>query len=220
MELKICGVRTPDALAACARLGVDFVGFVFYPPSPRALTPDAAAALSATQPGGPARVGLFVDADDITIAATLAALRLDLLQLHGGETPARCAAIRARFGLPVMKALGIGTAADLDAIAAYAPVVDRFLFDAKPAPDDPLPGGNAHPFEWRLLAGLVVPRPWLLAGGLRPENVGAAIAASGAPGVDVSSGVESRRGDKSVERIEAFAGAARGDMKRQNAIQG
>ena len=176
--IKICGIRTPETLAACARLRIDFVGLVFYPPSPRALTPAQAATLSATLPGGPARVGLFVDADDATIATTLAALPLDWLQLHGAETPARCAAIRTRFGLPVMKALGIAGAADLDAVAAYAPVVDRFLFDAKPAPENPLPGGNAHPFEWRLLAGQAIPRPWLLAGGLIPENVAAAIAAS------------------------------------------
>ena len=224
MEIKICGVRTPETLAACARLGVDFVGLVFYPPSPRALTPEQAAALSETQPGGPARVGLFVDPDDATLAATLAVLRLDILQLHGAETPARCAAIRARFGLPVMKALGIAAPADLDAVAAYAPVVDRFLFDAKPVPGDPLPGGNAHPFEWRLLAGQPIPRPWLLAGGLTPSNVAAAIAAShpprGAPGVDVSSGVESRRGEKSVVLIESFTEAARDDNTRQSTIQG
>lgn len=208
MEIKICGIRSAETLAACIRLGIDFVGLVFHPPSPRALTPVEAAALSNTQPGGPARVGLFVDADDIELAATLAEVRLDILQLHGGETPARCAQIRARFGLPVMKALGIAGPADLEAIGAYAPVVDRLLFDAKPAAGHTLPGGNAHAFEWRLLAGLAVPRPWLLAGGLHPGNVAMAIAASGAPGVDVSSGVESRRGDKSVALIEGFAEAA------------
>jgi len=215
MEIKICGIRDADALAACARLGMDFVGLVFHPPSPRAVTPAEAAILSGGQAGGPARVGLFVDADDTILAATLAALRLDMLQLHGGETPARCAAIRARFGLPVMKALGIAGPADLAAIADYAPVVDRFLFDAKPRPNDGLPGGNAHAFEWRLLAGQAIPRPWLLAGGLTPGNVAAAIAASGAPGVDVSSGVESRRGEKSIGLIEAFDAAARADNPRQ-----
>ncbi len=217
MDIKICGIRTAETLAACAGLGVDFVGLVFHPPSPRAITAMEAAELSGSHAGGPARVGLFVDADDTILAATLAAVRLDMLQLHGGETPARCAAIRARFGLPVMKALGIADAADLDAIAAYAPVVDRFLFDAKPGPNDGLPGGNAHAFEWRLLAGQPVPRPWLLAGGLNAGNVAAAIAASGAPGVDISSGVESRRGEKSVALIEAFATAARGDNPRQTA---
>ena len=208
IQVKICGIHTAAALAECARLSVDYVGLVFHPPSPRAVTPAQAAALFSA-PGGPSRVGLFVDADDITLAATLAALRLDILQLHGSETPGRCAAIRARFGLPVMKALGIGGPADLAAIAAYAPVVDRFLFDAKPTPSDPLPGGNAHAFEWRLLAGQPIPRPWRLAGGLTPGNVAAAITASGAPGVDVSSGVEAQRGEKSVPLIAAFTQAAR-----------
>lgn len=214
-QVKICGIRTAETLAACARLGVDFVGLVFHPPSPRAVTPAQAAALSGSAAGGPARVGLFVDADDTTLAATLDVLRLDILQLHGGETPARCAAIRARFGLPVMKALGIAGPADLHAIAAYAPVVDHFLFDAKPRLNDGLPGGNAHAFEWRLLAGQAIPRPWLLAGGLTPHNVAGAIAACGAPGVDVSSGVESRRGEKSMALIEAFTAAARSDNSRQ-----
>ena len=209
MEVKICGVREPATLAELARLGVDFVGFVFFPPSPRALTPAQAAALSASHPGGPARVGLFVDADDTTLAATLAAVKLDMLQLHGAETPARCAEIRRRFGLPVMKALGIGVAADLDALADYAGSVDRFLLDAKPAADAALPGGNAHPFEWSLLAGRTVPLPWLLAGGLTPGNVAQAIGVSGAPGVDVSSGVEAARGVKSLGLIADFTRAAR-----------
>ena len=139
----------------------------------------------------------------------LAALPLDVIQLHGEETPTRCAAIRARFGLPVMKALGIASAADLDALADYAPVVDRFLLDAKAPPGAPLPGGNAAPFDWTLTAGRTIPRPWLLAGGLTPENVGQAIAVSGAPGVDVSSGVERARGVKDPARIAAFVAASR-----------
>ncbi len=222
MEVKICGVTEAATLALLGQLSVDFVGFVFYPPSPRALTPGQAAVLSARHPGGPARVGLFVDADDATLAETLAAVKLDMLQLHGAETPARCAEIRARFGLPVMKALGIGVAADLDALADYAPVVDRFLLDAKPREGDVLPGGNAHPFEWSLLAGRPVPRPWLLAGGLTPANVAEAIAASGARGVDVSSGVEIRRGVKCPERITAFTTTARAaapDISRQTTTQ-
>lgn len=209
MEVKICGLRDAGSLALCAELAVDFVGFVFFPPSPRAVTPGQAGALAAAAPAGPRRVGLFVDADDATLAATLAAVKLDVLQLHGAETPARCAEIRARFGLPVMKAIGVGTAADLDQLADYAPVVDRFLLDAKPAPDAVLPGGNAHPFEWALLAGRTIPRPWLLAGGLTPGNVAGAIRVSGAPGVDVSSGVEESRGVKSVSLIRAFVAAAR-----------
>jgi phosphoribosylanthranilate isomerase len=203
---KICGINDAAAMAAAAAAGADLVGFVFFPPSPRAVTPAGAAAIA--QPG-PATVGLFVDPTEDEIAAVLAALPLDVIQLHGEETPARCAAIRARFGLPVMKALGIASAADLGALADYAPVVDRFLLDAKAPPGAPLPGGNAAPFDWTLTAGRAIPRPWLLAGGLTPENVGQAIAVSGAPGVDVSSGVERARGVKDPARIAAFVGAAR-----------
>jgi phosphoribosylanthranilate isomerase len=209
MQVKICGINDAEAMRAAAEAGADFVGFVFFPASPRAVTPDAAAMLSASHPGGPKRVGLFVDAEDALIAAALAALPLDWLQLHGEETPARCAALRARFGVPVMKALGIATAADLDALAAYAPVVDRFLLDAKAPPGAALPGGNAAPFDWTLTKGRAIPRPWLLAGGLTPGNVAAAIRAADAPGVDVSSGVERARGVKDAGLIAAFVSAAR-----------
>lgn len=209
-EVKICGIRDAAALAAAAEAGADHVGFVFFPPSPRCLTPAEAAALSATRPGGPKRVGLFVDATDDAIAAVLAAVPLDILQLQGAETPERAAAIRARFGLPVMKALGIGAPEDFAAVEAFAPVVDRFLFDAKPPPGAALPGGNAQPFEWRLLAGRAIPKPWLLAGGLTAGNVAEAIRTAGAPGVDVSSGVERARGVKDPALIRAFIAAARG----------
>ena len=209
IEVKICGVNSAAALAAAAAAGADFAGFVFFPPSPRAVTPAEAAAISAAHPGGPARVGLFVDPSDEALAATLAALPLDLIQLHGAETPARVAAVRARFGVPVMKAIGIGAAADLALIPAYAAVSDRLLLDAKPAPDAALPGGNAHPFEWGLLTGAAIGRPWLLAGGLTPANVAQAIRAAGAPGVDVSSGVERARGVKDPALIREFVAAAR-----------
>lgn len=204
--IKICGVNDRAAMQAAAGAGADLVGFVFFPPSPRAVMPAEAAAIATP---GPGKVGLFVDPSDDEIAAVLAALPLDLIQLHGEETPARCAAIRARFGLPVMKALGIASRADLDLLADYAPVVDRFLLDAKAPPGAPLPGGNAAPFDWTLTAGRAIPRPWLLAGGLTPENVAQAIAVSGAPGVDVSSGVERARGVKDPARIAAFVTAAR-----------
>lgn len=209
MQVKICGIRDAEALRAAAEAGADLVGFVFFPPSPRAVTPGEAAALSATVSGGPLRVGLFVDPTDEALAATLAAIPLGILQLHGEETPERCAAIRARFGRPVMKALGIASPADLDALAAYAPSVDHFLLDAKAPPGAPLPGGNAAPFDWTLTAGRAIPRPWLLAGGLTPDNVAEAIRVSGAPGVDVSSGVEKARGVKDPARIAAFVRAAR-----------
>ena len=209
VTVKICGINDPAAMTAAVEAGADMIGFVFFPPSPRAVTPQQAAALSAAHPSGPLRVGLFVDADDATIGAVLEAVPLDTLQLHGEETPARCADLRARFGVEVMKALGIASAADLDRVAAYAPVVDRFLLDAKAPPSATLPGGNAAPFDWTLTAGRAIPRPWLLAGGLTPENVAEAVAVSGAPGVDVSSGVERARGMKDPARIAAFVRAAR-----------
>lgn len=210
VEVKICGIRDAEALDAAVAAGADLVGFVFFPPSPRAVTPAQASALSARHAGGPVRVGLFVDPTDDDLTAALAAVPLGLLQLHGEETPERAASIRARFGVPVMKALGIGAPADLDAADAFAPVVDRFLFDAKPPPGGPLPGGNAQPFEWRLMAGRAIAKPWLLAGGLTPGNVAEAIRIAGAPGVDVSSGVESARGVKDPALIRAFIAAAKG----------
>lgn len=208
-EVKICGVNDAAGFDAAVAAGADMLGFVFVAASPRAVSPGAAAALSARHPGGPLRVGLFVDAGDAEIEAVLAALPLDVLQAHGEESPARCAALRTRFGLPVMKAIGVAAAADLRALADYAPVVDRFLLDAKPAPGAALPGGNASPFDWSLLRGAAVPRPWLLAGGLTPDNVAEAVRIGGAPGVDVSSGVERSRGVKDPARIAAFVSAAR-----------
>ena len=206
-EIKICGLRDAAGYDAAVSAGADLVGFVFFPPSPRHVTPAQAGALVG---GAPLRVGLFVDAEDALIEAALAGAALDILQLHGAESPARCAEVRARFGRPVMKAIGVATAADLAALADYAPVVDRFLLDAKAPPDATLPGGNAAVFDWSVLAHVTIPRPWLLAGGLHPGNVAAAIAATGAPGVDVSSGVESRRGVKDAGLIAAFCRAARG----------
>lgn len=208
IEVKICGVNTPDAMRWAAEAGADFVGFVFFPASPRAVTPAEAGMISASLMGGPRRVGLFVDPDDALLEAAIGPL--DVIQLHGEESPARVAEIRARFGLEVMKAIGIATEADLAAIAEYAPVADRLLLDAKPPPDAVLPGGNAAPFEWRLARLACIERPWLLAGGLMPGNVAAAIAASGAPGVDVSSGVERARGVKDAGLIRDFVAAARG----------
>ncbi|WP_206933011.1 phosphoribosylanthranilate isomerase [Roseococcus thiosulfatophilus] len=208
--VKVCGIATPESLAAAAQAGADEVGFVFFPASPRALTPEQAGALSATLEGGPGRVGLFVDPTDEELAETLAAVPLDTIQLHGEETPARVAEIRARFRRPVMKALGIATEADLAAIPPHAAVADRLLLDAKAPPGAALPGGNAQPFEWRLVRGFAVGRPWLLAGGLTPHNVAEAIATSGAPGVDASSGLERERGVKDPALVAAFVKAARG----------
>lgn len=210
VEVKICGIRDAEGMDAAVGAGADLIGFVFFPPSPRFVTPEAAVALSARHAGGPVRVGLFVDPTDEEIETVLAAVPLGVIQLHGEETPERAAAIRARFGRPVMKALGIAEEADFAPVAAFAPVVDRFLFDARPPPGGPLPGGNAQPFEWRLMAGRAIPRPWLLAGGLTPDNVAEAIRTAGAPGVDVSSGVERTRGVKDAGLIRAFVAAAKG----------
>lgn len=209
IRVKICGINSAGALAAAAAAGADDVGFVFFAASPRGVTPAQAAAISASRPGGPLRVGLFVDPDDATLAATLAEVPLDVLQLHGEESPARVAEIRARFGLPVMKAIGIATATDLAQIPHFAAVADRLLLDAKAPPGAELPGGNAAPFDWGLVRGVAVGRPWLLAGGLNPANVAQAIAVAGAEGVDVSSGVEQARGVKDPARIAAFVSAAR-----------
>jgi phosphoribosylanthranilate isomerase len=209
MIVKICGIKDAVGFDAAVTNGADLLGLVFFPASPRALTPAEAGQLSARHAGGPGRVGLFVDPSDADIAAVLEACPLDLIQLHGAENPARCAEIRARFGVPVMKALGIAEAADLDTLADFAPMVDSFLLDAKPPPGAALPGGNAAAFDWALMAGRNVPKPWLLAGGLRPGNVAEAIRASGAPGVDVSSGVERTRGVKDPGLIAEFIRAAR-----------
>lgn len=218
IAVKICGVNTPEALRWAAEAGADFVGFVYFPPSPRAVTPAQSGAISASLEGGPRRVGLFVDPEDALLEAALATTALDVIQLHGEEPPARVAEIRARFGVPVMKALGIANEADLAQIAEYAPVADRLLLDAKPPPDAVLPGGNAAPFEWRLARLARITRPWLLAGGLTPANVAEAITVSGAPGVDVSSGVERARGVKDPGLIQAFIGAARGWEKPVGSI--
>jgi phosphoribosylanthranilate isomerase len=214
IAVKICGISDAAGFDAAAEAGADMIGFVFYPPSPRALRPEAAAALSARRQGGPLRVGLFVDADDATLAATLAAVPLDILQLHGAEAPERVAAIRARFGVAVMKAVGVATRAEVaEAVHRFGAVADRLLFDAKPPPagtPGALPGGNAAAFEWWIMQGSAVPVPWLLAGGLTPGNVAEAIRASAAPGVDVSSGVEHTRGVKDPALIRAFVAAAKG----------
>ncbi len=207
--VKICGLTTPAALAAALDCGADMVGFVFFPKSPRHLDLAAAAALGAGVGGRAQKVALTVDADDAALGAIVATLDPDVLQLHGSETPERCAAIRVRFGRPVMKAIGVATSADLAAVPAWAEVCDRLLFDAKPPPGAAHPGGNGLIFDWRVLAGFDPGRPWLLSGGLTPENVAAALHLTGAPGVDVSSGVESAPGVKDSGKIAAFVAAAK-----------
>lgn len=211
IEAKICGINDAAAMRAAVGGGAAFVGLVFYPPSPRKLTPESAAPLAALVPAGVVRVGLFVDAEDDVIAAARDAAGLDMAQLHGSESPQRCDEVRERFELKVMKALKVGEAADVDAAAAYEGHVDWLMFDAK-APagmKGALPGGNALAFEWALLAGRTFPVPWMLAGGLTPDNVGEAVRASRANVVDVSSGVESAPGRKDPAKIAAFLATVR-----------
>ena len=210
VRAKICGVNSRAALDAAIACGAGFVGFNFYPPSPRALTPEAAAALAAAVPPVIARVGLFVDDPDERIAEILARVALDMLQLHGKETPTRVDDIRRRFGLPVMKAVKIAEAADLGIADRYIGHADWLLFDAKPPPQmtGALPGGNALSFDWQLLAGRSWPSPWMLSGGLTTQNLAEAVRISGARVVDVSSGVESQPGQKDPGKIAAFLAEA------------
>jgi phosphoribosylanthranilate isomerase len=208
--VKICGINSLEALDAALAAGADMVGLVRFDRSPRHLGLEEGRALSARARGQALRVALVVDADDQALAETVAALDPDLLQLHGSETPARVAEIRARFGRPVMKALGIAAQDDLAAIQAYQAVADRLLLDAKPpAAAEALPGGNGLAFDWRLVAGLDLGKPVMLSGGLDAGNVAAAIALTGVRAVDVSSGVERRPGEKDSEKIAAFVRAAR-----------
>jgi len=204
MRVKICGLRRPADVEAVARAGAAYAGFVFFAKSPRHLSIDEARPLLLAVPVGLAKVALTVDADDATLDAILAALPIDMLQLHGAETPDRVAQVRARYGLPVMKAVGVADAGDLAAVFEYSLVADQVLIDAKPASGAALPGGNGLAFDWRLLAGRRWLRPWILAGGLTPENVAEAIRLTGARQVDVSSGVESAPGVKDAGRIDAF----------------
>lgn len=211
VQVKICGVNDAAAARAAAEAGADMVGFMFYPPSPRAVTPERAAELARELPAGVLRVAVLVDPDDSLVDSVVASGVIDLLQLHGRETPARVAAIRARAGLPVMKVLSVADKADVEAARAYEEVADRIMFDARPPKDmaGALPGGNAVAFDWNLLAGLVLSVPWTLAGGLNAGNVADAIRLTGAPAVDTSSGVEERPGVKDPERIRAFVAAAK-----------
>ena len=207
--VKICGLSSAETLEAALDSGADMVGFVFFDPSPRNLTPDGARSLGTQVRGRAQKVALTVDAGDAKLDAVVDALAPDILQLHGKETPERVRAIRERFGLPVMKALGIASRADLAKSEAYAQAADTLLFDAKPAPEAVLPGGNGQAFDWSILTGFAADRPWMLSGGLDSANVGEALTATGALGVDVSSGVESAPGIKDPARIAGFIAAVR-----------
>ncbi len=203
---KICGLKTPETIAAAVDGGAAYLGFNFYAPSPRSVTPEDAARLSAKVPPTVSKVALVVDADDAFIDRIANALAPDIIQLHGKETPERVAAVKARTGRQVMKALSIATQADIAKARLYEDAADLLMFDAKPPPGG-LPGGNGLPFDWQLLKDATWTRPWLLAGGLTPANVAEAIRATGATRVDVSSGVEDSPGVKSPEKIRQFLAA-------------
>ena len=211
IEVKLCGLNTPEAMDAAVSAGADMIGLNFYPPSPRAVTTEEGARLAQRAGARVRKAGLLVNPDDELLIRVTQSVPLDLLQLHGEIPAERVAEIRARFGLPVMLALPIAREEDFEAVAPFEPVADLFLFDAKPPKTmkDALPGGNAISFDWQLLAGRSFRRPWMLAGGLTTDNVAQAVQISGAKAVDTASGVEEAPGKKSVEKIKAFVAAAR-----------
>jgi phosphoribosylanthranilate isomerase len=215
LTVKICGLSSEEALDAAIDAGADMVGFVFFPPSPRYLTLDRAAALAGRARGRAEIVALTVDLHDKGFAEIVESVRPDWLQLHGNEGPERVAAVKKRFARRVMKAIGIREASDLAAAARYRVVADRLLLDAKPAKGAVLPGGNGAPFDWTILGGFEPGLPWLLSGGLDAGNVGLALRVTGAAGVDVSSGVEKTPGKKDPALIRAFIAAARRAGVRQ-----
>jgi phosphoribosylanthranilate isomerase len=210
VRVKICGLKTLADVAAVAAAGAAYAGLNFFPKSPRYVTPDMARALALAAPDGLCKVALVVDADDATLDAILAEVPLDMLQLHGHEPPARVAEVKARYGLPVMKVIGVAEEADLAALLDHSLVADQILIDAKAPKGAVLPGGNGLTFDWRLLVGRKWLRPWMLAGGLTPANVAEAVRLTGARQVDVASGVESAPGVKDPARIAAFVEAAQG----------
>ncbi|NOX72266.1 MAG: phosphoribosylanthranilate isomerase [Alphaproteobacteria bacterium] len=208
MQVKICGLSEIRHIEAAAKGGARYVGFVFFPKSPRYVSIEAAHDLMLAVPEGICKVALVVDADDGLLSELTDRLPIDMLQLHGDETPERVAQIREVCGLPVMKAVGVADESDLPALADYARVADQILVDAKPPKNAELPGGNGLSFDWRLIAGRRWAVPWMLAGGLTPDNVAEAAHLTGAQVVDVSSGVESGPGMKDSARIAAFLAAA------------
>ena len=209
IRVKICGLCRPEDVTAVADAGASYGGFVFFPKSPRNVSIAQARDLALGAPVGLAKVALVVNADDAMLDAITAEVPLDMLQLHGSESPARVAEVKARYGLPVMKAVGVGGPEDLAAIEVYAEVADQLLIDAKPPKGADLPGGNGLAFDWQLLAGRKYwSVPWMLAGGLTPDNAAEAVLRTGTRQLDVSSGVESAPGVKDAAQIAAFVAAA------------
>ena len=209
VSVKICGLATVGDVRACADAGADYMGLVFFEKSPRNITIPAARELALAAPMGLAKVALVVNPSDAELDAITATVPLDMLQLHGRETPERVAEVKARYGLPVMKAVGIADGDDLPKLESYFCVADQILVDAKPPTGGELPGGNGLSFDWRLIAGRRWPCPWMLAGGLTPENVAEAVKMTGAKQVDVSSGVEDAPGQKNAELIQKFVQSSR-----------
>jgi phosphoribosylanthranilate isomerase len=209
VSVKICGLATVDDVRACADAGANYMGLVFFEKSPRNITILAAHELALAAPLGLAKVALVVNPSDAELDAITATVPLDMLQLHGRETPERVAEVKARYGLPVMKAVGIADGDDLPKLESYFGVADQILVDAKPPKGGELPGGNGLSFDWRLIAGRRWPCPWMLAGGLTPENVAEAVKMTGAKQVDVSSGVEDAPGQKNAELIQKFVQSSR-----------
>ena len=208
IRTKFCGLSRPEDVTVAAAAGAAYVGFVFFPKSPRNVSIEQAAALAITVPVGIAKVALVVNANDAELDAIVEAVPLDMLQLHGSESVERVREVRVRYGLPVMKAVGVADADDLPALDAYAMAADQLLIDAKPPKNADLPGGNGLSFDWRLIAGKSWPVPWMLAGGLTPDNAAEAVAMTGARQLDVSSGVEASAGVKDSALMTAFAEAA------------
>lgn len=209
-HIKICGIKEPEALQAATGNGARFVGFVFFPPSPRHITIDIAQELAYQVPTGVRSVGLFVDPTDAQLASVLGKVQLDMIQLHGHEDVSRVAEIKAHYMMPIIKAFPVSEIQDLDDVESYSEVADWFLFDAKPPKDAAVPGGTGKSFDWSILEGRTFSKPWMLSGGLTPDNVADAISALRPDAVDVSSGVEAARGEKDPQRIKAFLEAVNG----------
>ena len=208
-QVKVCGLKTAESIAAAARAGVSYIGLNFFAKSPRSVTPEQARELALETPVGIAKVGLVVNVDNAFLDHLTEHVPLDMLQLHGSETPERVAEVRARYRLPVIKAIGIASAEDAKQIDVYGQVADQILVDAKAPKDAVLPGGNGLAFDWQLINRKFWPKPWMLAGGLTPENVGLAVQMTGARQVDTASGVETAPGVKDAAMMEAFVKAAR-----------
>ena len=209
IRVKLCGLTALSDIDVAVAAGAAYLGFVFFPRSPRHFDVVRAAAMSAAVPAGLCKVALVVDADDAMLDMLTSAVPLDMLQLHGSETPERVCTIKARYGLPVMKAVGVATSSDLVTLDTYCRVADQILVDAKPPKNAQLPGGNGLAFDWQLIAGRRWPVPWMLAGGLTPDNVAEAVRLTGARQVDVSSGIENAPGVKNPDLMRAFVAAAK-----------